>query len=194
MQNQQPTLFFILGRPRSGTTLLRTLLDGHPGIKVPPEYPVVLSLYNRFGKVKHWDPATLAAFYYAFREPLPSENWQYRFLQMNERELFRELKQMPAEVTFEKVFLTFYKHYTSIFPGKDSLLAIGDKNPIFATYADRLKKIFPDARFLFITRDYRDNYLSISRFRFEAPIIALQCYRWKYVSGIIHRFLKKFPD
>ncbi|HAL65426.1 MAG TPA: hypothetical protein DCP10_07675 [Bacteroidales bacterium] len=45
-------LFFILGRPRSGTTLLRTLLDAHPQVKVPPEYPVVLQLYKKYGRIR----------------------------------------------------------------------------------------------------------------------------------------------
>ena len=28
---------FVIGNPRSGTTLLRLMLTGHPGIAIPPE-------------------------------------------------------------------------------------------------------------------------------------------------------------
>ena len=28
-------MFFILGRPRTGSTLLRTLFDAHPGVIIP---------------------------------------------------------------------------------------------------------------------------------------------------------------
>jgi len=62
MGKGKPQLFFILGRPRSGTTLLRTLLDAHPQVKVPPEYPVVLQLYKKYGRIRQWDETTLEEF------------------------------------------------------------------------------------------------------------------------------------
>ena len=41
--------FFIVGCSRSGTTLLQTLLDGHPNLAIPPESHI----YERFGPVFH---------------------------------------------------------------------------------------------------------------------------------------------
>lgn len=194
MHSPDPSLFFIIGRPRSGTTLLRTLLDGHPRIKVPPEYPVVLGLFNQFGKVKKWDQAVFEAFFEAFKRPLPSDNWQYNYLRINESALWEELRRLPEDVTFERVFKCFYMHYTSIFPGKEDVTYVGDKNPIFATYPFRLRRIFPNARFIFITRDYRDNFLSVRRFKFEAPVIGLQAFRWKYTGKLALRFMERFPE
>ena len=40
--------FFILGRPRSGTTLLRTILDAHPNIVIPPENSYLIHLYFKY--------------------------------------------------------------------------------------------------------------------------------------------------
>ncbi len=45
-------MLFILGKERSGTTLLQTLLDTHPNIVGPPESKFVLLLYPRFGNIK----------------------------------------------------------------------------------------------------------------------------------------------
>ncbi len=41
MKNKVKSLpfFFIIGRPRSGTTLLRTLFDVHPNVIIPLERP-----------------------------------------------------------------------------------------------------------------------------------------------------------
>ncbi len=48
-------MFFILGRPRTGSTLLRTLFDAHPNVIIPQEWPMLLLLHFQFGKVKCWD-------------------------------------------------------------------------------------------------------------------------------------------
>ena len=40
------SIAFILGVPRSGTTLLRTILDSHPDIAAPPETPWLLGSYG----------------------------------------------------------------------------------------------------------------------------------------------------
>jgi hypothetical protein len=194
MGKGKPQLFFILGRPRSGTTLLRTILDAHPQVKVPPEYPVVLQLYRKYGEIRQWNEKTLEEFKKDFRSPLSSENWKYEFLRIDERQLDLDLKSLLPNTTFEEVFKCFYVNYTSVVPGKEIITHIGDKNPIFATQAFRLRKIFPEARFIFIFRDYRDNFLSVKKFQFEAPIIALQAYRWKYVAQLAYRFIKEFPD
>ena len=54
--------FFILGRPRSGTTLLKTLFDAHPNVKIPPELPIFLPLYQKFKHVKTWDREHILSF------------------------------------------------------------------------------------------------------------------------------------
>lgn len=193
MEAETPRLFFILGRPRSGTTLLRTLLDAHPEIKVPPEYPVLLNLYRQFGKCRRYTPEVKKKFSEAFKERLASPNWQYSFLGIDEEELSRNLQALPEHSLFKDVFCLFYVHYSSVFPHTEPLRAIGDKNPIFATFAWRLHQIFPDARFIFLIRDYRDNFLSVRKFAFEAPIVALQAYRWKYVARLAVRFQHRYP-
>ncbi|MGC8864630.1 MAG: sulfotransferase family protein [Bacteroidales bacterium] len=187
-------MFFILGRPRSGTTLLRTLLDAHPEIKVPPEYPVLLNLYRQFGKCRLYTPEVKKRFWEAFKERLASPNWQYSFLDINEEKLWSELQALPENASFKEVFCLFYAHYSSIFPHIEPPRVVGDKHPLFATYAWRIRQIFPDARFIFLVRDYRDNFLSVRKFSFEAPIVALQAYRWKYVARIAAHFQQKFPD
>ena len=55
-------IFFIMGRPRSGTTLLSTLFDAHPNVKIPPEFPIMLPLYQKFRKVKDWDEKAILSF------------------------------------------------------------------------------------------------------------------------------------
>ena len=41
--------FFIIGNPRSGTTLLRLLLTSHPHVIIPPECGFIAWLYEKYG-------------------------------------------------------------------------------------------------------------------------------------------------
>ncbi|MGY8681735.1 sulfotransferase [Bradyrhizobium sp. UFLA05-153] len=54
--NHSPAVCFLLGLPRSGTTLLAHLLQRHPDILAPPEPWLMLAL-EAFGRVDHRHPA-----------------------------------------------------------------------------------------------------------------------------------------
>ncbi|WP_063800357.1 sulfotransferase family protein [Bradyrhizobium lablabi] len=54
--NDLPAVCFLLGLPRSGTTLLSHLLQQHPDIMAPPEPWLMLAL-EAFGRVDHRHPA-----------------------------------------------------------------------------------------------------------------------------------------
>ncbi|WFU80621.1 sulfotransferase [Bradyrhizobium sp. CIAT3101] len=54
--NHLPAVCFLLGLPRSGTTLLAHLLQSHPDILAPPEPWLMLAL-EAFGRVDHRHPA-----------------------------------------------------------------------------------------------------------------------------------------
>ncbi len=56
--------FFIIGRPRSGTTMLRTMLDAHPKVCIPQESPVILNLYKKYGKKVSWDAKDIDEFFH----------------------------------------------------------------------------------------------------------------------------------
>ncbi|AMA59869.1 sulfotransferase family protein [Bradyrhizobium sp. CCGE-LA001] len=51
-----PAVCFLLGLPRSGTTLLAHLMQQHPDITAPPEPWIMLAL-KEFGRVEHRHPA-----------------------------------------------------------------------------------------------------------------------------------------
>lgn len=185
--------FFIMGRPRSGTTLLRTLLDAHPEVKVPPEYPVLLDLYKQFGAKPIKNEHAKTRFLEAFKQPLLFDFWKYVYLNIQENELVNDLKTLSSEARFEEIIKLFYYHSGSFFPKQDIKL-LGDKNPVYALYTHRLMKIFPEAKIIFIHRDYRDNFVSMRKFEFEAPNIILQAYRWNYIAQMMLNLRESHPE
>ena len=186
--------FFIVGRPRSGTTLLRTLIDAHPNAICPPEYAILPYLYGRFPQfVTEWDDHYSKLFKETMSAPLAFDFWKYEYLGVNEDALSRLLDDIKGPVRFDEVYKAVYYCSTSLWP-KEQIKVIGDKNPVYALNADRLLKFFPGAKFIHITRDYRDNFVSMRKFEFEAPNVVLQAFRWKYLTKKLFNLQEKYPD
>jgi hypothetical protein len=181
-------LFFIIGRPRSGTTLLRVLFEAHPNVLIPPESPFIISLYKKYGKVNFWDEPIIKE----FCEDLFKQRYFDKWL-IEKDLLHKSLMEVEGENTFQTMFRKVCLTYSSVFE-KDEILLIGDKNPAYSLFIHRVHKLFPEAKIIHITRDYRDNYLSLIKVNFEVPIVPLVIYRWKFALHQAWKLKKKFPD
>ncbi len=188
--------FFILGRPRSGTTLLKTLFDAHPNVKIPPELPIFLPLYQKFKNVKTWDKEKILSFVDHVFQPNVFNNRKLENLRIN-RELFTtDLLKLENNCTIQDLLIKLNEHSFSVFP-KQEIRLVGDKNPVYSVYMKRLINIFPKAWFICIIRDYRDNYVSLKNLqevKLEAPILTLQVARWVYVTKLFLACQNRFPD
>lgn len=174
-------IFFVVGRPRSGTTLLRTLFDAHPNVIVPPECQFIINLYPKYGKIKNWSAEKLQAFY---KELL--NQWLFDLWPVNQARLLRNLLECRGAKDYNTICKVVYHEYQSVF-NNGVLLAIGDKNPGYTIYTKKLLKIFPEAKFIHIVRDYRDNFISIRNVDFELPFISVTVTKWRL-------FVKKFRN
>lgn len=187
-------MFFILGRPRTGSTLLRTLFDAHPMVVIPQEWPMLLLLHFQFEKVKYWDKSKLDEFYQALFQPLRIPFWSIRNWPAIDLELlYKNLMLCEGEQTLETLLKVVYCHYNSFFEKKEILL-IGDKNPAISNHPELLAKLFPSARFIHLVRDYRDNLASLLEVDFEMPNVTLLTYRWKYSFRVIEKAAFMHPQ
>ncbi len=180
--------FFILGRPRTGTTLLRTLFDAHPNVCIPLESPVIVSLYHKYGKIKKWDDQNIISFYNDLFKQRLFDTWT-----IDKEKLKKDLLKSKGQNSFNTLIKIVYSNYISLYDKKDIQL-FGDKNPVYILYIKKLLKRFPEAKFIFIIRDYRDNFLSIKKVDFEAPIVPLIAYRWRYSVKRIMKLENKYPE
>jgi hypothetical protein len=191
-------IFFILGRPRSGTTLLTTLFNAHPNVRIAPEFPIMMFLYQRFKKVKNWDEPTIRsfvdhAFYYSKFNSRRVAN-----LKIDKEFIISEMLKYK-EVGSIQLFLKSINYYAFSLYNKKETLWIGDKNPVYSIFAHRFRKIFPEAKFICIIRDYRDNFISIRKLvekdvAIEAPSLPLQVGRWRYFIRLFLDCKRRFPD
>lgn len=179
--------FYIIGRPRSGTTLLRMLFEAHPQVTIPPESPFIVFLYKKYGNTTLWDEATITA----FCDDVMSQRYFSKWL-IGRDTLLQWLLQEKGTRTYQHMVKKVCLAYKSVYP-KSNIVLIGDKNPAYALYINRAHKIFPEAKIIYITRDYRDNYLSLTRVNFEVPIVPLVVYRWKFALKLALNLKKKNP-
>ena len=180
--------FFIIGRPRSGTTLLQTLFEAHPNVQITPESPVINECFNRFKHVKKWDGKRLALFTDALFDIVKFEGWK-----IDRDELFNQLSEYTGNLTFQTIIKITYLRYQSVFE-KGEIEIFGDKNPRYSKYPEKLKEIFPDARFIHIVRDYRDHILSMQRVNLLNSNLPLISYVWRKSQKKIFQLAERYPD
>ena len=133
----------LLGVRRSGTTLLRVILDRSSELAIPDESYVVPQLANRHRGVV--DPVAFADD--LRRLPRLAE------LGIDPREVAARLR--PGMTTGEAVTAVFETYAAT--RGKPRW---GDKTPLYMQHLPLLERLFPEALFVHLVRDGRDAALS----------------------------------
>jgi hypothetical protein len=187
-QKSQIPVFFIIGRPRTGTTLLQSLFDAHPGICIPWECQFVLNLYPAYGNITNWTREHLERYYADLMH-----QWQFSSWNINLEKLKTDLLNCKGDNTYRDICQVVYLNFISFYP-KDKVGLIGDKNHGYTIYTSRLRKIYPEAKFIYMLRDYRDNFDSVKRVDFEVPIVSLVVYKWKYFYRKALQASNRHPD
>ncbi len=186
--NSNIPFFFILGRPRSGTTLIQSILDAHQNVIIPSECKVILDLYFKFGHSKELTQTLIEKIISELRQLHKIENWNINF-----DEVKKDLENEKGEFHFQQLIEIIYLNFQSAF-SKKNILALGDKNPAYSKFPKLLLKIFPDAKFIHIIRDYRDHYLSVKKTGLINALETVTIFLWKRSIIRMEKFAKKYPN
>ncbi len=179
-------MLFILGKERSGTTLLQTLLDTHPNIVGPPESKFVLLLYPRFGNIKKWGENEILSFI----EELYKEPWISTIWKPNRELLTSNLLSVKEHADYASICKLVYY---SMRGNKENILWLSDKNPVYALFVNPLLKIFPEAKFIHLVREPRDNvYSHLKSFGVKNTRFIAQ--KWLAYNDILIQCKKQFPQ
>lgn len=168
-------MFFIVGRARSGTTLLQTMLDAHPSIIIPGESCILMHLKNKYFHCSHWSNATVDL----FLNDILHEKKLKLFWNLDLQKIREQIFLIPEPSrNFMLLCKILYLNYPSIFK-HDGVSLIGDKNPIYTLFIKDLLELFPTAKFIHLVRDYRANIVS-NKEAFSLKDIATLAHAWKY--------------
>jgi len=148
MSNLPERPFFIIGHPRSGTTLLRFMLASHPRIFVPEETGFIPFLV----KEKDVDGLLSISQVTAILERIGKLNYLWRDKVTDISGFYQSLPEPKLAFLLDEIF----RHYTR----EQVVIRWGDKTPLYVQYVPILSKIFPDAQFIHLIRDGRDAALS----------------------------------
>jgi sulfotransferase family protein len=142
---------FVVGVGRSGTTLLRLMLDAHPAMAIPPETHFLPALIDAFSRLRVTPERVLEAI-----EAAPQSGWVDSGVPAAALlERLRAIKPLNAPDSIR----AFYGLYAER-AGKDRW---GDKTPRYVTALARIGRAVPEARFVHMIRDGRDVALSTNR-------------------------------
>jgi hypothetical protein len=139
---------FVVGVGRSGTTLLRLMLDAHRELAIPPETHFVLQFIQASGRVR-FNPEI------ATRAIVHDSHRRWDDFSLDEDELRASLEAIPAFNTSDAL-RAFYRLYAE----RHGKSRWGDKTPDYVRKMKKIQKSLPEARFIHVIRDGRDAGLS----------------------------------
>jgi hypothetical protein len=178
--HSRPPAPFVVGVTRSGTTLLRLMLDAHPELTIPPETHFVPKVIRRAAD----DDPQPKRIHRAFVE---TRRWGD--FGLDEAELLRRLKRLdPLDPT--SAVRCFYDFYAE----SQDKPRWGDKTPGYQVKMRRIKRALPEARFIHVIRDGRDVVLSQWRKAENPTPIEDAAKRWKQRVSLSRKLGSKMGD
>ncbi len=172
-------VFFIIGAQRSGTTLLRLLLNSHSDVAIPTESSQFMPFLNK--KLLDGKPLSLS------RKKIITQyllnNSQFAKWGLEKAVLDSTLKK---DMTLRQLISFLYTSY-ALNHGKT---ICGDKSPTFIRKMSILAEAYPDAKFIHVVRDGRDTLLSLRQLHAPAILNAsLFAFEWKIKIFLIQKYI-----
>ncbi|MDX6533903.1 MAG: hypothetical protein QOF68_1647 [Gaiellales bacterium] len=161
--------FFIVGCDRSGTTMLRLVLDRSTDVAIPTESMILVDMARLNGRLRPLD--TDEQF-----DRLAKAVWRHpkvREWRLQAPPPKRDGRQ-GAEA-YRAALEAPYIAYADLH-GKPGW---GDKTPYYVNHIDEVRRVFPEARIVNVVRDGRDVALSLLRVPFGPANVWAAAHQWR---------------
>lgn len=164
---------FIVGAPRSGTTLLQLVLNAHPDVAIHGEIHFFDQVLQLKSEIPDLDTAGRL------------DNF---FGQLHRPSAFRHLPDIESRLEIVRTRLgrcenasyeLFYRILIDEFAERNGASRGGEKTPQNIRYLSELLQVFPSAKVVHIVRDPRAVVSSLRRMPWAPDSIALNALKWK---------------
>lgn len=182
---------FIVGAPRSGTTLLLYMLRSHPRLFLPgDESHFLIPMYRRYGETPPMETAEqIQSLLTAMAKLRPV--FFREFVEHGDEDLSRLAQTLAGSKPRSLAALldALYRHLARGADKADSRW--GDKTPYYVQHLETINALFPDCQVIHIIRDGRDVALSMLDRRYDFDVYNFfhaaryweQCVRSGQASG-----------
>lgn len=175
---------FVVGMPRSGTTLLSSLLDAHSDLVIAPET-------HYFTRCWTGDPIedtadALRMLDRLFRQP----GVQDMELTSDEKQRIRERVRDAPAPTHGEVLRVLLDTYAE----RSGAPAWGEKTPDHLRFVPEMARQFPEAVFIAIIRDPRDVCLSLRSMPWSRSTLPEQAWTWRTYAALVDRYRTDYED
>jgi hypothetical protein len=142
---------FIVGAPRSGTTLLRLMLDAHSLLAIPPETGFIPAVTP-----PAFSGNLSADVFFKLVTSFSADAPAWHDFQLEAEDFRRELNKF-SPFTLSEGLKCFYRMYARRFDKP----RYGDKTPTYCRLMPVIERLLPEAAFIHVIRDGRDASLSL---------------------------------
>ena len=167
--------FFIVGCGRSGTTMLRTILDRHPDLAIPPESLFIVDYLRPSNRLKG------RKLLFAILDEVELREWGISFsadsfndITLNSKEIINRLHELYSAERGKSLW--------------------GQKTPRFVRHYELLKLHYPDSKFIHVIRDPRGVVNSLIKSNVHQSNALFGALRWKHDVDYGLALKKKHPD
>jgi len=191
-------LAFIVGAPRSGTTLLMSILNSHPEIHIVPEFKFYLFYLNKYKNTKFTKKSNRLA--------LVDDFYKYLNHKQSIESIFDSIIEIDKNIVneFIETDLIFDYNdaikilYCSISMAKmrtTNPIIILEKNPAYTQHINSISQINPQAKYIGIVRDHRAAVSSriVSN---EKAVQNIQYYAkyWELINNSLYKHAESNPQ
>ena len=165
-----PPAPFVVGAGRSGTTLLRMMLDSHSTLAIPPEtdFAAAAEPFRQAG-------ATAAAC-------AMTDSWRWQDFNISAAEFIRRVREERPR-SLGDVMRIFYRLYAELMDKP----RWGDKSPYYVWGMKAIDRLLPEAHFVHVIRDGRDVALSVLPLWFGPDTVAEAASDWVEIVAAARR-------
>ncbi|MEM6253217.1 MAG: sulfotransferase [Cyanobacteria bacterium P01_D01_bin.156] len=177
MTTPGPSPIFIVGMPRSGTTLLTTILSGHPRIAISPETHFLTYWVPKYS---HLDLSKIHDFETFWQALSQSKRFSYFDIDSNK--------------TLEAILAKSSLNHAAIFTGWLEVYAErwqkprwGEKTPLHYQHLNQLLTWFPNAQVLWMLRDPRAVTASLLKMDWASDYVHVHAQQWCQSTQLYER-------
>ena len=176
---------FVVGCPRSGTTMLQLMLHAHRRIAIPPETRFLLNAYwqrREFGDLSRAENRRRLAHWIVDRR-----GTRFQDLGLDGAEIVRRITDGPG--TLGSALGTVFRAYADRF-GKPRW---GDKRPAYLQNLDVILRLFPDAQIINVVRDGRACVASLKEMSWHRQDVYGTVAAWARAVDEARRAARRLP-